>query len=147
MHSVQLLAVKQGSKQRHNLSAIPHSGGLLYSSLRTVRSALWRQVSTGMHPTHTYLLNVVDRIWPHTILQYSSNWSHLTNSVIKISLKIRRHLGMASRKSIETSNSNSTLGYTLFLWSSTTEDKFNYIVLCVCVSVVVMVIIGNCNWS
>ena len=34
--------------------------------------------------------------------------SIIITSVIKISLKIRRHLGMASRKSIGTSNSNST---------------------------------------
>ena len=44
--------------------------------------------------------------------------THNYTSVIIIFLKIRRQLGMASRKSIEKSNSNSTLWHTLFLWSS-----------------------------
>ena len=39
-------------------------------------------------------------------------------------IKSRRHLGMASRKSVETSNSNSAPRYTLFLWSSICIPNF-----------------------
>ena len=48
----------------------------------------------------------------------------IQTSIIKFSLKIRRHLGMASRKSIETSNSNSAPRYALFLWSSVCIPNF-----------------------